>query len=174
MDWTLTVGSLEFGIFDLVLLGIFLVSGLSGIAVGFSRSALKMIAYVVCFPLALLFVEPLSALLIEKTGMAQIWASLLSYVCLCLIIFMLVKLLGNIIGSAFDTLCLGWLDSLLGFIFCSLIAVVVLFVILELASLQKFVDLTPLKENSIMYREVFCRVFPTVDKALKGAIVAIR
>ena len=53
-------------------------------------------------------------------------------------------------------------------------AFMLIFVLLELASLQKFVDFTPLKENSIIYTNFFCKIFPTIDRALKGAIVAIR
>ena len=174
MDWTLTVGSLNIGIFDLVTIALVLISGIAGIAVGFSRSALKMLSYILCFPLALLFVEPLSAFIRQNIEMKQIWASLISYIILCLFIFLLIKGLGNLLGIAFETLSLGWLDSSLGFIFCGFIAFMMLFVLLELASLQPFVDLTPLKENSIIYTEFFCRIFPTVDRALKGALVAIR
>ena len=174
MDWTLAIGSLNFGIFDLVTIVLVLISGIAGIALGFSRSALKMLSYVLSFPLALLFVEPLSEFIRKNIVMKQIWASLLSYVILCLFIFLLIKGLGNLLGTAFETLSLGWLDSTLGFFFCGFIAFMFVFVRLELASLQKFVDLTPLKENSIIYTEFFCRVFPTIDRALKGAIVAIR
>ena len=174
MDWTLAIGSLNFGLFDLVTIVFVLISGIAGIALGFSRSALKMLSYVLAFPLALLFVEPLSEFIRKNIEMKQIWASLLSYVILCLFIFLLIKGLGNLLGTAFETLSLGWLDSTLGFFFCGFIAFMFVFVLLELASLQKFVDLTPLKKNSIIYTEFFCRVFPTIDRALKGAIVAIR
>ncbi|MCI7607030.1 MAG: CvpA family protein [Spirochaetales bacterium] len=174
MDWTLAVGSFNFGIFDLVTVGLVLISGIAGIAVGFSRSALKMLSYVLCFPLALLFVDPLSTLIRQYVSMRQIWASLVSYIVLCLFIFLLIKALGNLLGLAFDTLSLGWLDSTLGFFFCGFMAFMFIFILLELASLQKFVDFTPLKENSIIYTKFFCRIFPTVDRALKGALVAIR
>lgn len=174
MDWTLAVGSVNFGLFDLVTFALVLIAGITGIAVGFSRSALKMLSYVVSFPLALLFVEPLSAFIREHVEMKQVWASLISYIVLCLLIFILIKILGNLLGVAFDTLSLGWLDSSLGFIFCGFIAFMFIFVLLELASLQKFVDFTPLKENSIIYTQIFCRIFPTIDRAFKGALVAIR
>ena len=78
MDWTLAIGSLNFGIFDLVTIVIVLISGIAGIALGFSRSALKMLSYVLSFPLALLFVEPLSEFIRKNIEMKQIWASLLS------------------------------------------------------------------------------------------------
>lgn len=174
MDWTLAVGSINFGIFDIVTIALVLISGIAGVAVGFSRSALKMLSYVVAFPLALLFVEPLSTFIRSYVEMEQVWASLISYIVLCLFIFVLIKILGNLIGTAFETLSLGWLDSTLGFFFCGFIAFMLIFVFLELASLQKFVDFTPLKENSIIYTNFFCKIFPTIDRALKGAIVAIR
>ena len=69
MDWTLAVGSINFGIFDIVTIALVLISGIAGVAVGFSRSALKMLSYVVAFPLALLFVEPLSTF-IRRYGLA--------------------------------------------------------------------------------------------------------
>ena len=49
MDWTLAVGSINFGIFDIVTIALVLISGIAGVAVGFSRSALKMLSYVVAF-----------------------------------------------------------------------------------------------------------------------------
>ena len=100
MDWTLAVGSVNFGIFDLVTFALVLIAGITGIAVGFSRSALKMLSYVVSFPLALLFVEPLSAFIREHVEMKQVWASLISYIVLCLLIFILIKILGNLLGVA--------------------------------------------------------------------------
>ena len=83
MDWTLAIGSLNFGIYDIIVVSVMLLSGISGIAVGFSRSVLKILAYFVAFPLALLFVEPLSVFVTSKTGLTTVWASLLSYVVLC-------------------------------------------------------------------------------------------
>lgn len=174
MDWTLVVGNLNVGIFDLVTLGLVLISGIAGVAVGFSRSALKMLSYVLCFPLALLFVDPLSTFIRGYIAMPQIWAGLVSYIILCVFIFLIIKILGNLLGTAFETLSLGWLDSTLGFFFCGFISFMLLFVLLELASLQKFVDLTPLKENSLIYTNFFCKIFPVVDRAFKGALVAIR
>ena len=76
MDWTLAIGSINFGIFDLVTVAIVLISGIAGIALGFSRSALKMLSYVLSLPLALLFVEPLSEFIRKHIEMKQIWASL--------------------------------------------------------------------------------------------------
>lgn len=173
MDWTFALGSLNLGIFDIIVLSVTLLAGISGIAIGFSRSVLKILAYCVCFPVALIFVRPLSSFIAEKSGMALIWSSLIAYVVICLVIFILVKILGNLLGTAFETLSLGWLDSVLGFFFSVILALAVLLVLIEVASLQSFVDLTPLKENSIIYTKFFCALFPTIDRALKGAIVAI-
>ncbi len=173
MDWTLNIGSLSLGIFDLVVLFIALVSFISGFSIGFSRLAFKTFGYVLSFPLSLLFVKVITNSLSSKINISPFWLSLICYVLLCLIFFTLFKLLGNLIGSSFETLHLGWIDGVLGALCSLLIALFILFVLLELFSLQDFVSLMPLKENSVIYKNVYLKIFPSVEKAFKGALLGL-
>lgn len=173
MNWTFTIGSLSFGIFDIILVAITLISGISGFAIGLSRFAFKILGYVLSFPVALLFVEPLSLFISSKLNTPAFITALISYVVLCIVIFLIFKLVGNLLGTAMETLSLGWIDSLLGFIAAFLIAVIIVFFLLEVCSLQKFVDFLPLKENSFFYMNVYLKLFPSVERAFKGALLGI-
>ena len=97
MDWTILIGSVSFGIFDIILVSVVLISAIVGFAIGFSRFAFKVIGYVFTFPIALLFVSTLSSFLSKRIDLSPVWLNLISYVVLCLVIFSLFKLLGNIL-----------------------------------------------------------------------------
>ena len=173
MDWTFTIGNLSFGIFDIILVAVCLISGISGFAAGFSRFVFKAAGYVLTFPLALLFVLPMRDFLSKWINIPVIWLSLVSYIILCLVTFTLFKVLGNLLGTSMDTLHLGWIDSVLGLIFAIAIALIVLFALLEVASLQTFVSLIPLKENSFFYTHVYLPLFPTIVSTFKGALLGL-
>ena len=170
MDWTFSIGSLSFGIFDIILVAISVISAICGFARGFSRFAFKLIGYVLTFPLALIFVSALMEFLSSKVNIPVFWLSLISYVILCLLIFSLFKLLGNLLGTSLETMSLGWIDSALGFVVALVVAAFVVFVLLELVSLQTVFDMRPLKENSFFYKNLFFRIFPTVKSTFEGAI----
>ncbi len=173
MDWTFSIGSLSFGIFDIVLVSITLIAAISGFAIGLSRFAFKILGWILTFPIALLFVEPLSSFLREKLNLPPFVLALISYVVLCLVVFLVFKLVGNLLGTALETLHLGWIDSLLGFLTAAVIAVFIVFLLLEVCSLQKFVDFLPLKESSFFYMNVYLPLFPSVERAFKGALLGI-
>ena len=173
MDWTFTIGSLSFGIFDIILVALTLISGISGFAIGLSRFAFKILGYALSFPVALLFVEPLSSFISAKLNTPLFITALISYVVLCLIVFLIFKLIGNLLGTTMETLSLGWIDSLLGFIVAALISIIIVFLLLEVCSLQKFVDFLPLKENSFFYMNVYLPLFPSVERAFKGALLGL-
>lgn len=171
MDWTLAVGSLSFGIFDFIVFGAILIGGVTGAALGFSRSACKTMGIILCFPCAMLFVEPFSAFLLSKINMPTILAALASFIVLSAFIYILFRILGNLIGNTFETLGLGAVDTVLGFLWGVIIAVSVVFLLLQIISLQHFIDFMPLKENSVIYCQIFCKIFPIVGKTFKEALL---
>lgn len=173
MDWTFSIGSLSFGIFDIILLSLTLISGISGFAIGLSRFAFRICGWILTFPVALLFVEPLMGVLSRKITLPPLVLALITYVLLCIVIFLIFKLVGNLLGTALETVHLGWIDSLLGFLTAAVIAVFVVFLLLELCSLQSFVDFLPLKENSFFYVNVYLPLFPSALRAFKGALLGI-
>ncbi|MBQ0071144.1 MAG: CvpA family protein [Spirochaetales bacterium] len=171
MDWTMTIGSLTFGIYDFIVFGAIIIGGVTGCAMGFSRSACKLMGYILCCPLAMLFVGPLSSFIMTKAAIPVFLSSLLSFVVLSVFIFILFRILGNLLGETFDTLGLGVVDTILGFFWGVLLAVAVVLILLQIFGLQKFIDFMPLKENSIIYTRIFCRMFPTLGNVFKGALI---
>lgn len=170
MNWTFTILNTSFGIFDIITIVIVLISAISGFALGFSRFAFKLLGYVLSFPLALLFVESLSSFLSSFIKIPSFWLAMISYVLLCVIIFTLFKLIGNLLSTTFETLSIGWIDSIMGLLVAAVISFFIVCVILELASLQPYYDLYPLKANSFFYTRIFINVFPTIGEAFKGAL----
>lgn len=173
MDWTFTIGNISFGILDIILAALLFISTVAGFGAGFSRFVFKIAGYVFTFPAALLFVSPLSSFIEGKTALSPLWTSLISYCVLCLVIFSLFKLIGNLLGTALETLSLGWLDGLLGAVSAFVIAFFLLFVVLSIASLQPFYPLDPLKENSFFYKNVYTVLFPSLENDFKGALLGV-
>ena len=50
MDWTITLGSLTFGILDIIVLAILLISAVSGCAVGFAKQFAHLAGLLVSVP----------------------------------------------------------------------------------------------------------------------------
>ncbi len=173
LSWTFSIGSVSFGILDIIVFAVGFISLICGFAGGFSRIAFRTMGYILTFPISLMFVIPLRDFLSSKVNAPVFWLSLASYCMICLVVFSLFKLLGNLLGTAFTTLHLGWVDSLLGAVYALVISVLVICVLLELCSLQTFVSLIPLKENSIFYTKIFLPLFPTMEMKFKGALLGI-
>ena len=94
MDWTYTIGAVTFGVLDIAVLVIVLIGAVSGCITGFARQVANLAGFVISIPVALLFTRPVAAVLSENTGLDILWASLASFVGICLVVFIIVALRG--------------------------------------------------------------------------------
>ena len=139
MDWNFTIGSLSFGVLDIAVVVIVLIGAISGCITGFSRSATRLIGFVLAIPVSLLFTEDLAALVESQTGIPLFWSTLIVFVGLSLVVYLLICILGSqlstILGASSH---LRAIDSILGFIWGLLASSITLSIIL--AVLEKIVS----------------------------------
>lgn len=173
MDWTFAIGSLRFGILDIVSLALILLGAIGGCAAGFSRAVAKRLGWLFCFPTALLFTSTLAVFLTDVTGLNEFFSSMLSFALLSIIVFALFNLLGSLLGNVLSAVGLGVLDAILGFIAGFAFMALIVSCLVALMNYQPFIDITPLKENSIFYTRFLEPIFPSTLDLVKGAINGI-
>lgn len=170
MDWTFTVGSLTFGLLDVISISLVLLGGITGCAAGFSRVAAKNLGGVLCFPLALFFTESLSELLSSFVSLPPFLSAMLSFAVLSVVIYILINLLGGLLGDSLSVMGLGVVDSILGFVWGLVVMAFIVSLLMALVSYQTFIDFSPLKDNSILYARFIEPLFPSVVEVVSGAL----
>ena len=87
MDWTFSIGTLSFGILDIITLVIVLIGAISGCIPGFSVSATRLVGFLAAMPIALLFTKDLASFIAERTDLPIFWSTLIVFVALSLVDF---------------------------------------------------------------------------------------
>ncbi len=173
MGWTLSIGSLTFGLFDFIALGIMLIGAVSCAVAGFSKSAAKSFGLILSFPIALLFSNALAKPIASSSGMSMVISTLIAFTSLSMIIYVLFNFLGNLLETTLDALHLSAVDSLLGFFWGILTTAIGISIAAALIRYQPFIDVTPLLRNSILFRKVFSDLYPDTIGVIQGAVNAI-
>ena len=169
MDWTFTVGTLSFGILDIITVAIVLIGAISGCITGFSVAATRLVGLLLAIPVSLLFTRGLAGFLAERTELPLLWATLIVFVALSLVVYLLICILGtqlSIILSASSHL--RAIDSILGFVWGLLASSVTLSIILAVLNFQTFVDISVLTDKSIIINEIIKPLFPTITDSFMG------
>ncbi len=155
MDWTLTIGSLELGVYDFIALGLLLISSVSCAFVGFSRSASKSFGIVLSIPLALLFTSTLRDFIVKNTSISIFVATIFSFVGLSLIIYILFYFVGSLLENTLEALHLSALNAILGFLWGLIVSAIIISIISALITYQPFIDFTTLFDHSVLYKTFF-------------------
>ena len=171
MDWTFTIGTLTFGLLDIITLAIILIGAISGCITGFSVSATRLVGFLVAIPLSLLFTKNLAAFMADRTSVPLFWSTLIVFVALSLVVYIVVCILGtqlaNILGASSH---LRAIDSILGFIWGLAASAITISIILAVLNFQSFVDITSLTDKSIIIHEIIEPLFPTLKDSFLGAM----
>lgn len=165
------MGTITVGLLDVISIILVLLGGITGCAAGFTRVAAKNIGGILCFPLALLFTKSLSDFFRSVSGLNnEFITAMASFALLSVVIYIVINMLGGLLGDSLSVLGLGVVDSILGFVWG--LATMAFFVSLLMAvvSYQTFIDFTPLKENSVLYRRLIEPLFPSVVEVVTGAL----
>ena len=173
MSWTLSIGSLTFGLLDFIAIGIMLIGAVSCAVAGFSRSAAKSFGFILSFPIALLFSNALAKLIASSSGLSMVISTLIAFTALSVIIYILFRFLGNLLETTLDALHLSAVDSILGFLWGAMTAAIGISIAAALIRYQPFIDVTPLLRNSILFREIFSDLYPDAIGMIQGAVNAI-
>ena len=173
MDWTFSLGSLTFGLLDVISISLVLLGAITGCAAGFSRVVAKNFGAVLCFPIALLFTNQLSLFILDLLGLSRFLSSMLSFALLSVLIYAIINLIGGLLGDSLSVLGLGVVDSILGFAWGLVVMAFFVSLLMALLSFQTFIDFTPLKDNSILYHRFIEPLFPSALEIVKGALSEI-
>ena len=168
MDWTLTIGSLTIGILDIVALVIVLIGAISGCISGFARQVANLAGFVISIPVALLFTRPIASALAENTGLSILWSSLIAFVAICLVVFIVVAIFGSMLRRVLETV--PALDHVLGFVWGLLATAVSLSIIIALLNYQSFFDISSFTDTSVIVHGLIEPLFPALVDVVKGAV----
>ncbi len=170
MDWSFTIGSLSFGILDIVVVAIVLIGAVSGCITGFSRSAARLIGFVLAIPVSLLFTRTGAEALSEASGISYFFSALIVFVGVSLLSYVILCIFGSQLANVLSaSSTLHALDSILGFIWGLVGSSVTLSLILMIMNYQPFLDITALTGNSLVVQRIIEPLFPSVLSMISGA-----
>lgn len=167
MDWTLTIGSVTFGTLDIITMVIVLIGAVSGCITGFARQVANLAGFVISIPAALLFTKPIARTLAGNTGLSPLLATLITFVALCLLVFIIIGIFGSMLRRVLETI--PSLDHTLGFAWGLIASAVSLSIILAILNFQSFIDISAYTDSSVIIREIIAPLFPSLVNAVKGS-----
>ena len=167
MDWTYTIGAVTFGVLDIAVLVIVLIGAVSGCITGFARQVANLAGFVISIPVALLFTRPVAAVLSENTGLDILWASLASFVGICLVVFIIVAIFGSMLKRVLETI--PALDHVLGFVWGLAATAVSISIILAILNYQSFIDISGITGSSVIVKDLIEPLFPTLVGVVRNA-----
>ena len=163
MDWSFTIGSLSFGILDIVVVAIVLIGAVSGCITGFSRSAARLIGFVLAIPVSLLFTRTGAEALSEASGISYFFSALIVFVGVSLLSYVILCIFGSQLANILSaSSALHALDSALGFVWGLAGSAISLSIILMIMNYQPFIDITGLTANSLVIKDIIEPLFPSV------------
>ncbi len=167
MDWTYTIGSLTFGILDIISLVIVLIGAVSGCITGFARQVANLAGFVISIPVALVFTRPVASVLSANTSIPILWSSLIAFVAICLLVFIIVAIFGSMLKRVLEMV--PALDHILGFVWGLLATSISLSIIIAILNYQSFFDISSITSSSVIVRNIIEPLFPALVDVVKGA-----
>ena len=169
MDWSFTIGSLTFGVLDIAVVVIVLIGAISGCITGFSRSAARLIGFVLAIPVSLLFTKTAAEALAAASGFSYMICSLIAFVGVALLVYIILCIFGSQLANVLSaSSALHALDSILGFIWGLVGSAVTLSIILMILNYQPFIDFSGLTESSLVISDIIEPLFPSVLDIISG------
>ena len=174
MDWTIAIGSVTFGLLDVIALAIVLVGAISGCIKGFTRKAGKAAAVLLAMPGAALFTKQAGTLLADSSGLAIFPATLIAFVALTALVYTLLFIFVSQLSSIVEASgALRALDSIVGFVLGLLCSALVLSLIIALLQYQTFFDMSVLTDNSVIFKRIIQPLYPQMMELFTGAFNGI-
>lgn len=150
---------------DYIIIGLVLVGGIWGAIKGLIEEVARKFGYVCGLLVALMFTKSFSPVFVENLDFPLWLASCCSYVLLFLAGYLVVKLLGKILQTIFETANLTAVDNILGFIIGVFEAIAVIGVLEILFQHQTFFNFERYFDESIISTKVilpFCNWLTTL------------
>lgn len=169
MDWTVLIGNVSFGILDIVVLAICLLSAVYCCIRGFIDEFCHNAGVILGICCGLMFTSELTSRLWEvmPAGFPDWATALISFVVLTLVGYFIIRLLGKILETIVNTLHLGALNNILGFVWGIIAGLIVCGLIIYLLQAQTIFNLSPLLDNSVISREIIQPMIPSAVEAFE-------
>ena len=166
MDWSLAIGNIVINGLDVVVF-IFIIAGAVGGALeGFASAFSSKAGYIVALAVGLMFTKLIAPLLQSRFGLSPFASSIISYVALFYVGFLLTQAFGSWLTKILEGVGLGPVNTVLGFIWGIAVMVFILIIILLLLENQELIPIHQLTDNSYFVTHMMSSIMPQVQQEL--------
>ncbi len=149
--WSLTLGSFQLNIIDVIILGLVFLSAILGAFKGFAREFASRFGFIIGILVAGLFNTMAARLIWNTFSLPVLWSSFIAFLVVFLITYFIMLSLGNALESILDAIHFGWLDSILGLALGAAEMVVIVTIVIYVINLQSILDLSSYFTGSELY-----------------------
>lgn len=169
-EWGFSIGAYALNIVDVLILIIALLAAVTGVTQGFTMKFSSRVGFLVGFLVALLFASLGSKLIIDTFDLPLLWSTLIAFILLFIIGYVLMMLVGSLLDRTLDALHLDWLDRLLGLVLGIIEAFIMVSFIIYLLELQKVIDVSIYFERSVLTMKIIKPLTPVGLAWVKGIL----
>jgi len=169
-EWGFQIGSMWFNAVDIAIVVLALLGAITGVVRGFSIEFSARAGFLIGLVVALFFAKTGSAIIVDTFSLPLFWSTLIAFIVLFIIGFLLTMAVGKMLDKALDALSLDWLDRLLGFFLGMAEVIVVISAIVYVLELQQVSDLGPYLDPSF-FAEKLLRPIAKMGTALVKEIL---
>ncbi|NMA23182.1 MAG: CvpA family protein, partial [Spirochaetales bacterium] len=116
MQWGMTIGKVFFNSVDIIVFGLAIIAGIGGTLRGFAKAFSHRSGYIVGFFAGLMFTKMIAELLAQSFNLPPLLATLVAWIVLFLIGYILMRIVGGLLETALEATGLRQVNALLGFL----------------------------------------------------------
>ena len=172
MDFAINIGSHIIGIVDMIIFLIVMISAVVNCIRGFVAEFSHIGGLIAGFFTGIMFTSTLSVKLNEVAQYKlPMWvSSLVAFVILVLIGYLIIRLLGNAVETIVDSFHLGAINNILGFFWGLFSSIFFLSVLMYVLTLQSVFDFSNIFSSSIFITRVIEPLLPETISTLESVL----
>lgn len=170
MEWSMAIGNVVINALDVIILVLVLIGGIGGALEGFASSFASKAGYVVALCVGLMFTKSVAPLLASTFSLSPFAAALIAYILLFYFGFLLTQAFGNWLTKVLNGIGLGPVNTVLGFIWGCLLALVVICVLLLLLKSQQLFDISGFTDKSYFVQKFLIKYLPVVQQGISNYV----
>lgn len=148
MQWGVTIGSIYFNSIDIIVFSLAVIAGIVGTLVGFAKAFSHHSGFIVGFFSGLMFTKMVAEVIVQSFYLPPLLASLVAWVVLFLIGYLLMRIVGKLLETALTATGLRQVNALLGFLWGAFELAIIAAIILYVLELQRAFDLSSVLDQS--------------------------
>jgi membrane protein required for colicin V production len=169
-EWSFSIGAASFNLVDIIIVVILLVTTIMATVRGFALTFSKRLSFFVGLGLALLFASRLATVLIDTFEIPLLWATLIAFVAIFIVVYLVIMLFGRLLSKALEAIHLSFLDKILGAALGVVEAFVIVATIVYLIGLQNVINVDPYLSGSFFVTKVVAPLTPIGMGWVKGLL----